>query len=138
MSDPVSSEITVSRLREGVVENISLYVALEPGTKADLEVIARASLEFAATLREVAYVIDPSIDLRIEIESGTPGSLSLNSVLRFLKVTDRKGRLNIKAIALGVGAFFFHESAVWQYNKILDHAFTPEEKLSSHKQKWRK
>ncbi len=128
MSGSASREIAISRLREGVLEPISLYVALEPGTRADFEVVARASLEFAITLREVAYVIDPSIELRIEIESGTPGSISLNSILRFLNVTDQKGRLNIKAIALGVGAFFFHETTVWRYDKILDHAFTPQEK----------
>jgi hypothetical protein len=64
---------------------ISLYLDLEPGQVADIEVVARAALAFSKTIKEIIYVLDPSLDIRVEIASGTPGSLSLDSVIRSLK-----------------------------------------------------
>src|ERR1041385_2963429 len=61
---------------------ISLYIDLERGQKADLEAVARASLAFAATIRDIAFVLDPSVDIRVELASGTESSLSLKPVLR--------------------------------------------------------
>lgn len=64
---------------------INLYLDLEPGELADLEVVAKASLAFAGAVREIAYVLDPSLVVKLEIESGTSGSLSINSVMRFVR-----------------------------------------------------
>lgn len=64
---------------------INLYLDLEPGELADLEVVAKASFAFAGAVREIAYVLDPSLVVKLEIESGTSGSLSINSVMRFVR-----------------------------------------------------
>ena len=128
MSEFASGNVISERLHSGVLEDVSLYVSLEPGTRAALEVIARASLEFASLVREIAFVIDPSIEIRIEIESGTRGSLSLNSVLRFFRIEDEKARRNVKSIAIAAALFFVQEPASWALGKILDQFFTAEEK----------
>lgn len=67
------------------MDRLNLYLDLEDGQLADLEVVARASLSFASAVREIAYIVDPSITIKLDLESGTEGSLSLNSVVRFLK-----------------------------------------------------
>jgi hypothetical protein len=64
---------------------LSLYLELEPDQTADLEVVAKASLAFVATLKEIAYQIDPLLEVRVELESGSKGSLSLNARLRSWK-----------------------------------------------------
>lgn len=64
---------------------ISLYLDLEPGETADLEVVARAALAFASAVRETAFIFDPSIKVRVELESGTEGSLSLNTIIKTLR-----------------------------------------------------
>lgn len=55
---------------------INLYLDIEPGQVADIEVVARAALAFSKTIKEVVFVLDPSLEIRVEIASGTPGSLS--------------------------------------------------------------
>ena len=37
---------------------------------------------------EIAFVLDPSLSMRVELVSGTEGSLSLNSLLRFFGKED--------------------------------------------------
>lgn len=65
-------------------QHLNLYLDLEKGEFADLEVVARASLAFAAAIREISYIVDPSLTIKLEFESGTEGSLSLNSIVRFI------------------------------------------------------
>jgi hypothetical protein len=61
---------------------LSLYLDLEPGQTADLEVVAKASLAFVAALKEIAFQIDPLLEIRVELDSGTKGSPSLNARLK--------------------------------------------------------
>lgn len=84
---------------------ISLYLDLEPGQVADLEVVARASLAFAAAVKDLAYVIDPSLELRIELASGTEGSLSLNSLLKSIRGKEGEA-ITLAAIALVILNWF--------------------------------
>ncbi|TGS37806.1 MULTISPECIES: hypothetical protein [unclassified Mesorhizobium] len=90
-------------------QHINLYLDLEPGELADLEVVARASLAFAGAVREIAYIVDPSLVIRLELESGTEGSLSLNSVIRFVRqqVSDPVTR---KVIIIGIVMWFAKET----------------------------
>ena len=93
---------------------LSVYLQLEPGQVADLEVVARASIALSAAIKDLAYVIDPSLDLRIELASGTEGSLNLNTILRNLK--DHKG----EAITLGAIALI---ALNWLGTNLLDYGF---------------
>ncbi|WP_375194767.1 hypothetical protein [Sphingobium sp.] len=66
-------------------EPISLYFALAPGQKADMEVAARAAIAFADTIKELAALFDPMAAVRIELESGSESSLGLNALIRKIK-----------------------------------------------------
>jgi hypothetical protein len=98
---------------------LSLYLDLESGEKADLEVISRASLALASAIREVAAMLDPSLEVRIEFDSGTEGSLSLNSIIRGIgsKITDRKV---LAAVALTIVVYFGREIRDNVIDKAID------------------
>lgn len=61
---------------------VSLYLQLEEGKTADMEVVARAALAFSAAVKSAVFELDPNAEVRVELVSGTEGSLSLNSVIR--------------------------------------------------------
>jgi len=99
---------------------ISLYIDLEPGDVADLEVVARASLAFAAAVKDLAYVVDPSLDIRIELLSGTEGSLDLNAILRNLK--SKAGEtFTLAAIVGAVMGWFGDEVRHYGFEKLMAH-----------------
>lgn len=87
-------------------ERFSLYLDLEEGRKADLEVVARASLALTAMIKELSYVIDPSIEIRIELESGTKGSLSLNTLLSVARSIDKK---TIASIIVSIAVVLYQD-----------------------------
>jgi hypothetical protein len=120
-------------------QEISLYIALAPSTKIDLEAAARAAIAFNSFVKEVAFAVDPFSIVRVELESGTEGSLALNSVIRGISglMTPRA----LKAIAAGVLLFFGHETASYTYAKALDYFLasgetqTSAEELAAHLQR---
>lgn len=116
MSDDIASAAT---------EPLSLYVDLEEAQKPDLEVIARAALEFTSAIREAAHVIDPYISVRVELLDSTDGSLSLNTLIRAFrrdeKAPSKLTRKGLIAIAISAGMWFSKETAEWTYSKVLDH-----------------
>jgi len=99
---------------------ISLYLALGRDQRADLEVVAQASLAFAASIRELARHLDSSLEIRIELQSGTEGSLSLNSVIRAVKKYAMVDSATLKTIVVVVLMWFAKEGASWAYGKVLD------------------
>ena len=104
---------------------ISLYLDLERGQKADLETVARASLAFAAAIRDIAFVLDPSIEIRIELASGTESSLSLNALIKSLgqKVHDPN---YMASVVVGVLAYFGTQFGDWVTHKGFDLIAGPE------------
>lgn len=102
-----------------MAETVSLYFDLEKGQVADLEVVASAALAWAAAIRETAFMLDPSIQVRLELASGTPGSLSLNALLKSLRdtIADKQ---TIKTIIITSLVWAFSETASWTYGEILD------------------
>ncbi|MGO4137907.1 hypothetical protein ACEQ6A_25610 [Rhizobium brockwellii] len=106
-------------------QQISLYLELRPGSKVDLETAARAALAFDALLKELAFAVDPFSTVRVELESGTEGSLSLNSVIKAVKGEITPKRLS--AIAAGVLIWFGEQSASWTHGKVMDLLFSDTE-----------
>jgi hypothetical protein len=114
---------------------ISLYLDLPEGETADLEVAARASIAFAEAIRELAYILDPSVEIHVDLVSGTAGSLSINSLIRAVKsVTHKKKTINhpdgrieeteelsIIGAALGIVMFFGVETAHYTIDRALDY-----------------
>lgn len=110
-------------------ETINLYIDLEEGKLADLEVVARASIAFAEAVKEIAYIVDPSLSIRLEIESGTEGSLSINSVIKTIKdaVVDKVTAKVIIGLILG---WFAKETASAVWTMIVEDAIKSESQLS--------
>lgn len=54
---------------------LRLYYKLADGHTADAEVVARSSLAFIAGVKELIYVIDPSLKIQIGIQGHADGSL---------------------------------------------------------------
>lgn len=98
-------------------QEVSLYLDLKDGMKVDLATAARAALAFDAALKEIAFSLDPFATVRVELESGTEGSLSLNSIITAAKLDETR----LKAIARGIAAFFAADTASYTYQKVLDH-----------------
>ncbi len=99
-------------------QKLSLYIALEPSRNMDLEAAAKAAIAFNSLIKEIAFVIDPFATVRVELKSGTEGSLSLNSVVRGVTGVLTKERL--AAIALGACVFVGEQTASWAYAKFMD------------------
>lgn len=112
-----------------MAETINLYIDLQEGELADLEVVARASLSFANAVREVAYVVDPSLAIKIEIESGTEGSLSINSILKTIKdtVIDKVTAKVIVGVIIG---WFAKETAATLWSLAIEDMITNETQIS--------
>ncbi|MGW8203007.1 hypothetical protein ACWGM0_10725 [Sphingomonas bisphenolicum] len=65
--------------------SVTLYFDLAEGRKADLETAARTAIAFAEMVRHIAVQADFTAEIRIELESGTAGSLGLNAIIRWAK-----------------------------------------------------
>ncbi|MDB5695099.1 MAG: hypothetical protein JWN21_642, partial [Sphingomonas bacterium] len=46
---------------------ISLYIDLEEGELADLEIVSRAAIAWAEAIREAAFILDPTVEVRVEL-----------------------------------------------------------------------
>jgi hypothetical protein len=84
---------------------LRLYYKLEPDGTANAEVISRASLAFIAGVKEIAYILDPSLTVQIGIEGHADGSLWEDLLLMPGRVKDeylsRPMRYNLALAALG-------------------------------------
>lgn len=110
---------------------ISLYIDLEEGQIADLEVVAKAAIAWSQGIKEIAYVIDPSIEVKIELASGTIGSLSLNSVITAIKTTAGK-HPKLTTILTTACVWFALETASYTYHSILDYIFSEDSPAEIH------
>jgi len=59
---------------------ISLYLKTVQGTHPDLRTTARTAILFADIIESIALKLDPDIEIRVEIVSGSEGSLGLNTL----------------------------------------------------------
>ena len=66
-------------------------------------------------------MIDPSLDIRIELISGTEGSLSFNSIIKSLKNKDWLSRRNLLTVATVEFIWFSHELKSWTFQSVLDY-----------------
>lgn len=83
-------------------QNITLYLQLRQGEKVDLATVARAILAFDAAVKEIAFVIDPFAEIKLELESGTTGSLRLNNIVKSVRGSlDKKTLTTIALVVLG-------------------------------------
>lgn len=98
---------------------LSLYFDLEKGRAADLEVVARAAIAWSEAIQELAFMVDPSAQVRVELASGTAGSLSLDAIIRFVadRLPDRK---TVATIVLTSLFWTLEQGAAWTIGQVLD------------------
>jgi hypothetical protein len=98
---------------------VSLYLDLETGQVADIEVVARAALAFSAAIKVLAAELAPEADVRVELVSGTEGSLSLNSLIRGAGMFVTKERL--QQVAIGIMTYFAMQVAENTSQDVINH-----------------
>lgn len=98
---------------------LTLYLDLEPGQTADLEVTARAAIAWSKAIKEIAFILAPDADVSIDLRSGTEGSLGLNTLLRAAKID----RATLRTIAASAATWFALEIGSYSLEKILDQIF---------------
>lgn len=90
---------------------LSLYFQLKDGEKADLEVVAKAAIEWVAALRTAAQSIDPTANIKVEIIDAKEGSISINTVLEWVEnriqdYQEGKGKYpRLRKLALALAIF---------------------------------
>jgi hypothetical protein len=102
-----------------VAEAITLYLGLKPGEKADFEVVGLAAAAFAEAVKEIAYILEPATEVRLEFESGLEGSLELKAILR--KLGSREARGVLIGIVATVGIVLANDIETYGVGKFLDH-----------------
>lgn len=108
-------------------ETISLYLDLKKGEKPDFEVVGLAAAAFAEAVKEIAYILDPGAEVRLEFDSTTESSLSLNAIFKTLKT--REGQTGtIIGVIIGTSIAFVGDVRNWSVNKLLDHHFSAEQR----------
>lgn len=70
--------------------SISLYLDLERGVAPDFDVAMKAALAWSTAIKEIAFVVDPSVAIRVEFDGTYEGSLGFNAKLRAVVVRGRR------------------------------------------------
>ena len=112
-----------------MAKSITLYLGLKKGEKADFEVVGLAAAAFAESVKEIAFILEPGLQVKLEFESGLEGSLKLEAVLKSLKTTDgRRGVL--VGIVSAVGLMLINDLRQYGVGKMLDKYLMPEQRQS--------
>jgi hypothetical protein len=112
---------------EVLEETISLYLELKPGQKPDMEVVGLAAAAFAEAVKEIAHILDPGMEVRLEFQNASESSLSLNAVFKTLKNRDGQ-RGTIIGVIIGTSLAFVCDVRQWSSAKLLDHYFSQEKR----------
>jgi hypothetical protein len=84
---------------------ISLYFDISEQASPDLEIIANASIAWSRLLKEIAAVVEPDIEIRVEFLSGTIGSRSINSIVKAVKKVSNEHPLTVGPLLAISGVF---------------------------------
>lgn len=60
---------------------VCLYFGLHEGKNADLEIVARAALEWANSVRRASKIIEPTSEVRLKFVNAHESSLSINTLI---------------------------------------------------------
>lgn len=108
-------------------QTITLYLGLKDGQKADLEVVGLAAAAFAEAVKEISYIVDPGMEVRIEFESGTEGSLKLKAIIKTLNSPEGR-RAALAAVAMTVGGVLLNDIRTYGVGKLIDRYLIPEQR----------
>ncbi len=110
-------------------EAISIYFGLEQGARADLEVIARALLELSHAIKAFGEVVDPGMDIRVEVVRGRDGSLFVDLIIKAVKYLNpgKKGAIEITGL---VFLALLTDTRQFFDSKLLDRLFVGGDKAT--------
>lgn len=100
----------------------SIYLQLEEDSRADFEVVAKASLELIKAMREIAAFAAPEVQIQVALQNGEEGSLRLNSLLRLKGTSEGEAsRFKISdGLIIGLVLFLLETTAGHYADKLLD------------------
>jgi hypothetical protein len=100
---------------------------LKEGEKADFEVVGRAAAAFAEAVKEISYILEPGLEVRLEFDSGTEGSLKLKAILKSVHSPESR-RAALLAIIGTVGTVLITDLRGYGTGKLLDRLFAAEQR----------
>ncbi len=103
---------------------IAIYLELYDNQKADLEAVSRASIAFVAAVKESGYLVDPTITVRVELNSGTESSLILNTVIKLLGIEEKFKKASYATIIGVVSCWVATDLRQYVFDHVLDHLVT--------------
>ena len=95
--------------------------------------MAKSALSYSAAIREAAYILDPSLEIRIEIERGEEGSLSIETIIkkiRQIKQATESDPTDLRTIAIVFALWLTGQGFQYGYTTIADMLFKSDEKTS--------
>jgi hypothetical protein len=110
-----------------VEETITLYLGLKAGQRADFEVVGLSAAAFAETVKEIAFILEPGLEVRLEFDSGTEGSLKLKAIIKSL-TTPESRRKALVTIVTTIGLTLVNDVRGYGVGKFLDHFLAPEQR----------
>jgi hypothetical protein len=110
-----------------VEETVTLYLGLKEGRRADFEIVGLSAAAFAEAVKEIAYILEPGLEIRLEFDSGTEGSLKLKAVIKSLKTPEGR-RTALVSIVATIGLMLVNDARGYGFGKLLDRFLAPEQR----------
>jgi hypothetical protein len=110
-----------------VEETITLYLGLKAGQRADFEVVGLSAAAFAEAVKEIAYILEPGLEVRLEFDSGTEGSLKLKAIIKSLNTPEGR-RTALVSIIATIGLMLITDVRSYGVGKLLDQFLAPEQR----------
>jgi hypothetical protein len=110
-----------------VEETVTLYLGLKKGQKADFEVVGLSAAAFAEAVKEIAYILEPGLEVRLEFDSGTEGSLKLKAIIKSLNTPEGR-RTALVSIIATIGLMLITDVRSYGVGKLLDQFLAPEQR----------
>lgn len=100
-------------------ETLTLYLGLKEGQKADFEVVGLSAAAFAEAVKEISYILEPGLEVRLEFDSGTEGSLKLKAIIKSLNTPEGR-RTALVSIIATIGLTLINDVRGYGVGKLLD------------------
>jgi hypothetical protein len=110
-----------------VEETVTLYLGLKEGQKADFEVVGLSAAAFAEAVKEISYILEPGLEVRLEFDSGTEGSLKLKAIIKSLNTPEGR-RTALLSIIATIGLTLVNDVRGYGFGKLLDQFLAPEQR----------
>ena len=110
-----------------MAEEITLYIGLKEGEKADFEIVGLAAAAFAEAVKEISYILEPALEVRLEFESGETGSVKLKALLRSVKSKETRRGVLVGVLST-VGVALMHDVRTYGVGKVLDRYLLPDQR----------